>query len=252
MHVARMLYARFGYTNETIRQTPSIVTGHMPTLSDFIETMKEIPAPREDMRTSLLGRFEKASYLFSGQTQASIDKPLTVFSIRDLDEKWYALMTFTVQNFLMRHRAFHHSGRYLAYVVEEASFLLRHPAGRTYLENASRGFRKLGIAQFTLSQNPQEFLSNGAVLMNNCGAALYLGMQSYVARELHLQHDLEQAVTAQRRGHGIIRVGNEYAPIAIRTTLLHRKLFSTKPSTGHTSRTGKGQRERDRTHALVG
>ena len=51
-------------------------------------------------------------------------------------------LTYTVQNFLMRHRALRRDDRYLAYVVEEASYMLKHPAGRTYLETGSRGFQK--------------------------------------------------------------------------------------------------------------
>src|SRR5207248_1460467 len=64
-----------------------------------------------------------------GQTSISLEKPLTVFSIHELNDKWYPLMTFTVQNFLMRHRALHQDEHYLAYVVEEASYMLKHPAG---------------------------------------------------------------------------------------------------------------------------
>jgi hypothetical protein len=229
MHVARVAYARCGITSEAIRSNPDSLLQPMPTLSDFIEAMKSTAASSESMQDSLIERLEKASYLFSGQTSAGIDKPLTIFSIHDLDEKWYALMTFTVQNFLMRHRALRQDERYLAYVVEEASYMLKHPAGRKYLETGSRGFRKLGIAQITLSQHPREFLTDGAVIMNNCGTACYLGMQQYAASELHLPEELERTLTAAIPGQIVMRVGNEYAAVSIATSPFHKKIFTTAP-----------------------
>src|SRR5207245_5008585 len=187
-------------------------------------------ASSEAMQASLIERLEKASYLFSGQTSISLEKRLTVFSIRELDEKWYPLMTFTVQNFLMHHRALRQDERYLAYVVEEASYMLKHPAGRKYLESGSRGFRKLGIAQFTLSQHPREFLQEGAVILNNAGTAFYLGMQRNAAQELSLSPELERTLTEAVPGQVVMRCGNEYAALSIASIPAHRAIFTTDPA----------------------
>ncbi len=229
MHVARNAYAAKGITSEAIRHDPGTLLLPMPTLSAFIEMTRATPASNEAMQASLIERLEKASYLFSGQTSVSLEKPLTVFSIRELDEKWYPLMTFTVQNFLMRHRALRQDERYLAYVVEEASYMLKHPAGRKYLESGSRGFRKLGIAQFTLSQHPREFLQEGAVILNNAGTAFYLGMQRNAAQELRLSPELERTLTEAVPGQVVMRCGNEYAAVTIATSPKHRAIFTTDP-----------------------
>jgi predicted DNA-binding protein (UPF0251 family) len=229
MHVARAAYAAKGITSEAIRHDPKTLLRQMPTLADFIETMKVTPASSAAMQASLIERLEKASYLFGGQTSISLEKPLTVFSIRELDEKWYPLMTFTVQNFLMRHRALRQDERYLAYVVEEASYMLKHPAGRKYLESGSRGFRKLGIAQFTLSQHPREFLQEGAVILNNAGTAFYLGMQPSAVQELRLSPELERTLTEAVPGQVVMRCGNEYAAVTIAASPKHRAIFTTDP-----------------------
>ena len=244
MHVARTTYAANGITSEAIRHAPRTLLRPMPTLTDFIATLRETPAASKAMRSSLLERLEKAAYLFSGQTSIAIDKPLTIFSIRDLDEKWYPLMTFTVQNFLLRHRAVRRDERYLAYVVEEASYMLKHPAGRKYLETGSRGFRKLGIAQFTLSQHPAEFLQEGAVILANAGTALYLGMQPSAATLLQLAPELERTLTAAVPGQAVMRVGNEYAAIQIATSPLHATLFTTDPEERRLLRAAARQRGR--------
>lgn len=244
MHVARKIYAAKGITSESIRSHPETLLCPMPTLREFISVMRDTLASSASMQESLLERLEKAAYLFQGQTSVSIDKPLTIFSIHDLDEKWYALMTFTVQNFLMRHRALRKDERYLAYVVEEASYMLKHAAGRKYLESGSRGFRKLGIAQITLSQHPREFMQEGAVVLNNCGAACYLGMQHYAARELHLPDELERTLTSAVPGQVVMRVGNEYAAVTVSASPLHRTIFTTSPQEQ------KRQRERSRQRPL--
>lgn len=236
MHVARRAYAAQGITSEAIRQDPGILLGPMPTLSEFIETMRATPASNEAIQLSLLERLEKASYLFAGQTSASIEKPLTIFSIHELDEKWYPLMTFVVQNFLLRHRALRQDERYLAYVVEEASYLLKHPAARKSLEAGARGFRKRGIALFTFSQHPREFLEEGAVILSNAGVALYFGMQPQAARLLGLPPELEHALTAAVPGQAVLRCGNEYAVISVATSQDHYRLFTTNPEDARRAR----------------
>jgi hypothetical protein len=189
--------------------------------------MRQMPASDEGKKQSLIERLERATYLFSGQTSISLEKPLTIFSIHELDKKWYALITYTVQNFLMRHRALRRDERYLAYVVEEASYMLKHPAGRAYLETGSRGFRKLGIAQFTLSQEPQEFLEEGQVVLNNAGTVIFLGMERTAAAKLNLSPELEHVVTSAEPGHAVMRCGNEYAAITIASIPQYRAIFTT-------------------------
>lgn len=228
--VARATYAEKGITSEAIRLHPETLLLPAPTLADFIAKMQEMPASSDSMRQSLLERLEKASYLFqAGQTTVSLEKPLTIFSIKGLDEKWFALMTYVVQNFLMRHRALKKDKRYLAYIVEEASFLLKHPAGRRYLENASRSFRKLGISLITLSQQPDDFLDAGQVVLSNAGTVFYLGMQETAIKKLNLPEELERILGDSSPGECVLRMGNEYVPLTIWSNPVYGDLFKTDP-----------------------
>ena len=182
------------------------------------------------MRQALLERFENVSYLFPGQTTVSINCPLTIFNINKLDEKWYPLMVYVVQNFLQRHRALRRDDRYLAYVVEEASYMLKHPAGKRYLESGSRGFRKLGIAQFTLSQHPADFLEEGKVILSNAGTCFFLGMQRHAAQKLELAEELERVLEEAVSGHAVMRCGREYASLEVsKQSPLHRAICTTDP-----------------------
>jgi hypothetical protein len=231
MKVARATYASRGLTTEAIRAHPATLLVPAPTLADFIEAMQSTPALSSSLQQSLLDRLEKASYLFQGgATSISLDKPLTIFSIHGMDSKWFALMTYLVHMFLTRHRAMRHEERYLAYVVEEASYLLRHPAGRYFLEHGSRSFRKLGIAQITLSQHPRDFLEAGQVVLSNAGTVCYLGMESYAAQQLRLPEELERILIDSQPGTGVLRIGNEYAPLTIWSNPVYRALFTTDPA----------------------
>jgi hypothetical protein len=235
--VARATYTDRGITNEAIQQNPDTLLLPTPTLTDFIAKMHAIGASSESMRQSLLERLEKAAYLFpAGQTSISLEKPLTIFSIKGLDPKWFALMTYVVQNFLMRHRALKRDDRYLAYIVEEASYLLKHAAGRRYLEMGSRGFRKLGIAQITLSQQPDDFLEAGQVVLSNAGTVFYLGMQRTAIEKLNLPEELERLLALGIPGSCVLRVGNEYAPLTIWSSPVYRAIFTTDPVEGRARR----------------
>lgn len=232
MHVLRRVYAERGLTADAIRRDPAMVRGPMPTFADVIAMIGGTAASDDMMRHSLLERLEKASYLFGGQTRISLEKPLTVFSIHDLDEKWYPLMTFVVRNFLLLHRSLHRDERYLAFVVEEASYMLRHPAARACLESGARGYRKLGIAQFTFSQDPGEFLQEGAVIIANAGTAFFLGMQPSAAAKLKLSPELEAVLTSASPGQAVMRCGHAAAAIQIASIPAYRTLFTTDPEDG--------------------
>ena len=244
MSVARATYAAQGITSEKIRYAPDTLLLPAPTLGDFIAKMQTTPASSESMRQSLLERFEKAAYLFQGPTSISLEKPLTIFSIKELDEKWFALMTYVVQNFLMRHRALKQDDRYLAYIVEEASYLLRNAAGRRYLERGSRGFRKLGIAQITLSQHPRDFLEAGQVVLSNAGTVFYLGMERTTVEKLHLAEELERVLTEGIPGHCVLRIGNEYTPLTVWSNPVYRTLFTTDPAERRAMRKQQAQQKR--------
>lgn len=239
MTVARATYAAKGITAETIRQVPETLLLPAPILADFLARMREMPASSEPMRQSLLERLEKATYLFQGPTSISLEKPLTLFSIKGLDEKWFALMTYVVQNFLLRHRATRQDERYLAYVVEEASYLLRNAAGRRYLEKGSRGFRKLGIAQITLSQHPRDFLEAGQVVLSNAGTAFYLGMERSAVEKLHLAEELERQILERIPGQCVLRIGNDSMPLTVWSNPIYRALFTTDPAERRAMRKGQ-------------
>ncbi len=229
-HAAREAYAAKGITMESIRRDPQTLLREPPVFADLITAMKDVPASSESMRQALLERFENVAYLFPGQTTVEITCPLTIFNINKLDEKWYPLMIYVVQNFLQRHRALRRDDRYLAYVVEEASYMLRHPAGKRYLESGSRGFRKLGIAQFTLSQHPADFLEEGQVIISNAGTCFFLGMQRHAAQKLKLAEELERVLEEGVSGRAILRCGREYAAVEVaRQSALHRAIFTTDP-----------------------
>ncbi len=229
-HAARQAYAAKGITMEAIRRDPEVLLCEPPVFVDLIAAMRDVPASSEAMRQSLLERFENVAYLFPGQTAVSISCPLTIFNINKLDEKWYPLMVYVVQNFLQRHRALRRDDRYLAYVVEEASYMLRHPAGKRYLESGSRGFRKLGIAQFTLSQHPADFLEEGKVILSNAGTCFFLGMQRHAAQKLELAEELERVLEEAVSGHAVMRCGREYAALEVsKQSPLHRAICTTDP-----------------------
>jgi hypothetical protein len=226
----RETFARKGITTEAIWKNPQTLLHKPPVFSDLIAVMKEIPAATEALRHSLVERFEHVTYLFHEQEEIAIDTPLTIFNIQRLDEKWYPLVTYVIQTYLMRHRALRRDERYLAYVIEEASFLLRHPAGKRYLESGSRGFRKLGIAQFVVSQHPADFLEEGQIILANSATNVFLGMQRHTARKLHLAEELEQVLEDAVPGRAVMRCGREYAALDIsQGSSLHHTILTTDP-----------------------
>ncbi|WP_376797135.1 VirB4 family type IV secretion system protein [Thermogemmatispora sp.] len=230
-HAARLAYAARGLHMDAIRTDPQVLLAEPPTFADFLTMLRTVPTASEVQREMLVERFEQVAYLFPGHTRLTL-APLTIFAIGKLDERWYPFMNYVIHNFVQRYRAVQGGEHYLAYVVEEASYLLKHPAGRRYLEAGARGFRKLGIAQITISQHPADFLEAGQVVLANSGTWFLLGMQRQAAQRLQLPDELERVLEEARPGRVVFRCGRELAPLDVvtyRHSPLLQALLTTDP-----------------------
>lgn len=220
-------YARVGLSNEEITRDPSVLEARQaPLFSDIVKVLRGTVRSDE---FALADCLEKSSYLFRSATSVDLEKALTVFSIQGLDEAQYPLMIYTVKNFLTRNRAQLRYERFLLFLIEEASFMLRHPRGRKYLEESSRGVRKYGIAQATISQHPNDFLRDGEVIVANAGTCFFLGMETSAIEKLNLTPRLERVLTQARRGEVVCRIGNEYSHFRVVASPDEHKLFTTDP-----------------------
>jgi hypothetical protein len=219
-------YAKVGITNEGILRDPETLSRPAPLISDLAQTLEEMP---QAAPFSFTERLEKVSYLFRDSTTLSLEKPLTVFSIKDLDESHYPFMIYAVKNFLNRNRALLRYKRFLLFLIEEASFILRHPHGRKYLEQSSRGVRKYGIAQVTISQHPNDFLRDGEVIVANAGTCFFLGMDQSAVEKLSLTPQLERVLLQARPGECVCRMGNEYSHFRVLASPQEHRLFTTDP-----------------------
>lgn len=226
----RACYATKGFTDERIAADPAVLLTPAPVFVDLIAAMRAGSASSQDMRQSFIERMEQVAHLFPSQdTTITLTTPLTIFSIKALDEKWYPLMIYVIENFLRRHRALKRHERYLAYVIEEASYMFRHPAAKRYLEAGSRGFRKQGIAQVVISQLPRDFLEEGQVILNNAGTAFFLGMQRYAVEKLGLPEELERVLLMGTPGQAVMRCGRAYAQLSVASIPALRAILTTDP-----------------------
>ncbi len=221
--------AEKGITGEEIRRDPNTLLRPAPSFADLLRTAHDMRAPTRDMKFALIERLERVSYLFKGETSMQVNRPLTVLSTRNLDEAHYPLMAWTARNFVARYRAQVSLQRFLVFVIEEASFILKHTVGRKFLEQSSRGFRKRGIAQVTVSQQPEDFLEEGRVIYANAGTAFLLGMKMAAIEKLKLTPALERILAHAQPGEALMRIGNEYAHIHVTASPAEHRLFTTDP-----------------------
>jgi len=201
----------------------------MPTLADYLSTMRSTPTATSEQGAGLLARLERVAYLFRGQTSVRLDRPLTIFSIKGLHERWYAFMTFIVGQFLLRHRAVRHDERYLAYLVEEASYLFSHPAA----EDAGAWGAQLSQTWDCpdhAQSDPQEFLREGAVILQNAGTSLFLGNERACGPRTAPACRAGRTAHDAPAGEAVMRMGQASAASPSPPSPLHRRLFSTTRS----------------------
>lgn len=222
-------YEQAGISSDAIKADTNTLLRPAPVFTDLAKSLKDMQVGKKERRYSLIDRLEKCNHFFRGETSISLKHPLTIFSIKDVDEAYYPLVMYCVRNFLQRNRAMLRDERFLLYLIEEASFMLRHPAGRKYLEQSARGVRKLGIAQVTISQHPDDFLEDGKVIVANAGTCFFLGMQGAAIAKLQLTPELEQILGRAKPGEVVLRTGNEYAHFKVVASPEEHAIFTTDP-----------------------
>lgn len=232
----RTCYARAGFTSEAIRKRPDLLLQPAPTFADLLATFRATETANSAMRQSFVECLEKVEHLFPAHdTTITLTTPLTVFNIKDLDSDWYSFMIYVVNNFLRRHRALKRDQRFLACVIEETSYMLDNPSAKKYLESGSRGYRKLGIAQITVSQHPEDFLREGKVILENAGTVFYLGMSRAAAQMVDLPEDLQRLLEEQTPGQAVMRYGRSQGALKVTRHTALEQLFSTTPVQQSTS-----------------
>jgi uncharacterized small protein (DUF1192 family) len=196
----------------------------VPTFSDLIAEVERRGAEAGRLPT-LLEVFRSGSLRrLDGPTEVSLAGSPLVFDFRGVPDDQMAFhLACALDAVYGRIRA--SRGPALA-IVDEAHFLVRHPATAEFLDRVVRHVRHFRAGLVVLSQNPEDFLrtDTGTSLLRNLRATLLLRLQSVSASArafFGLTADeaewLPRARLPGEAGYseGLLRLGPAHVPLAV-------------------------------------
>ena len=112
--------------------------------------------------------------LFNNYTNIDINNPLTVFSIRDLEDVLKTPAMFSVLNYIWTKIRVHKKKRILA--VDEAWIMLKHETSAEFLFWLIKRARKYGLWITTISQDIEDFVNSAywKPIISNSGLQILL------------------------------------------------------------------------------
>jgi hypothetical protein len=226
-------YRRVGITAD-----PRTHSRPAPLLRDVYEVLSEHVIG--DDTTGLASRLERfvngsMAGLFSRPTNVSLDAPILDFDLREMrgSSEIKPAGVFLISEFLWTQALYHPRPRRC--YIDEAWSLIEHQEGGHFLERMAREFRKHYVSLVTITQNPEQFVtdSRGSVIAANAFTKVLKRLDhvgSRAARQVFgLSHAEEQRLTTLEQKKALLMVGSKRMIVEIAASPEEYLLAHTDP-----------------------
>lgn len=213
------------------------------------ETQRKDPPLMEDLYKILLGaedpvarsladrieKFVKGSFrgIFDQPTNINIRNPLTVFSVKDLEESLRPIAMFIILDFIWTRIRREIKKRIL--IVDEAWHMMRYPDTAQFLYSIAKRSRKYYLGLITITQDVEDFLSKdiGKAIVTNSALRLLMKQSpaaiDSVAEVFKLSEGEKQLLLAADVGEGIFFAGAQHVALRVVASDEEYNLITTNP-----------------------
>ncbi|MBI5620176.1 ATP-binding protein [Candidatus Gottesmanbacteria bacterium] len=212
-------------------------------------TQSQEPPLMEDLYKSLVGmegqeargladrieKFVKGSLvgIFDQQTNVEIRNPLTVFSIRDLEEELRPIAMYLILDFIWTKVRRDLRRRLL--IVDEAWYMMKFPDSAYFMNSIAKRARKYYLGVTTISQDVEDFLSTdlGRAIIQNSSLQVLLKQSTAaidrIAEAFFLSEGEKHLLLSADIGEGLFFAGPAHAAMRAIASPTEHELITTKP-----------------------
>ena len=185
--------------------------------------------------TDLADRLERYITAFPGRTRVSLDNPLIVFNIRDLNADLRSVGLFLITDFVWTQ--IRQKRRFLPRLlcIDEAWSLLQFTEGGRFLASISRRARKYNLCLRVISQDVEDFLGSewGRTILVNSSMKFLMKQDSTtidaVTRAFKLSEGERNYLTSCAKGEGLFFARGSHVPMKVVASPLEHILATTNP-----------------------
>ena len=223
------------YKQKGITPDPATQKLEPPLMEDLYKSLIGMEEPLAKGLADRIEKFVKGSLvgIFDAQTNIEIRNPLTVFSVRDLEEAIRPIAMYLILDFIWTRIRRDIRRRIL--VVDEAWYMMKFPDSALFLSSIAKRARKYYLGVTTITQDVEDFLSVdiGKTIIQNSSLQVLLKQSpaaiDKVAEVFYLSEGEKHLLLAADIGEGLFFAGPAHAAVRVIASPEEHELATTKP-----------------------
>ncbi|MDO8523643.1 MAG: ATP-binding protein [bacterium] len=223
------------YKQKGITPDPATQGREPPLMEDLYKTLVGMEESDAKGLADRIEKFVKGSLvgIFDQQSNVEIRNPLTVFSVRDLEEELRPIAMYLILDFIWTKVRRDIKKRLL--VVDEAWYLMRYPDSAQFLNSIAKRARKYFLGLTTITQDVEDFLSVelGKTVIQNSSLQILLKQSSAaidkVSEVFYLSEGEKHLLLSADIGEGLFFAGPAHAAMRVIASPEEHELATTKP-----------------------
>ncbi|MBI5449627.1 DUF87 domain-containing protein [Candidatus Gottesmanbacteria bacterium] len=231
------------YKQKGITPDPATQGREPPLMEDLYKSLIGMEEPLAKGLADRIEKFVKGSLvgIFDQQTNVEIRNPLTVFSIRDLEEEIRPIAMYLILDFIWTKVRRETKRRML--IVDEAWYMMKYPDSANFLHSIAKRARKYYLGLTTITQDVEDFLAVdlGKAIIQNSSLQILLKQSTAaidkVAEIFYLSEGEKHLLLSAEVGEGLFFAGPAHAAIRVIASPEEHSLATTKPQDAEAKKT---------------
>ncbi|OGL30657.1 conjugal transfer protein TraC [Candidatus Saccharibacteria bacterium RIFCSPHIGHO2_12_FULL_41_12] len=222
-------YAKAGITND-----PLTHGSIPPTINDLYETLLHMgntgPNLAQRLRKYTSGTF---AGIFSQPSNVSVNNPMVVFNIRDLEDELRPVAMYIVLNYIWNKTKADQKKRIL--IVDEAWQLMKYEDSANFLFSLAKRARKYNLGITTITQDVEDFMGSrlGRAIVANSSMQILLKQSTsavdVLSNVFKLTSEEKKRLSQFPVGQGLFFAGQNHIHIQIAASTTETSLITTNP-----------------------
>lgn len=223
------------YQQKGITADPTTQTKTPPIMEDLYNVLLSM----QDQDAQELGlrieKFIKGSLagLFNQRSNFDIQNPITVFSIREVDEELRPIVMHMILDFVWTKVRKTLKKRLL--IVDEAWYVMKHEDSASFIYSIAKRARKYYLGVTTATQDVEDFMASnyGEAVVSNSSIQILLKQSTaaidQLTRTFYLSEGERQMLLASSVGEGLFFAGQNHVSIQVQSAPFEHQIITSNP-----------------------
>lgn len=223
------------YKQKGITQDPATQKLQPPLMEDLYKTLLGTEDPTAKELALRLEKFIKGSLsgIFNEQSNFDISNPLTVFSIKALEEELRPIAMHIILDFVWTRVRKTLKKRVL--ILDEAWYMMKYEDSASFVYGIAKRARKYYLGLTTVTQDVEDFLSTdyGKAVLSNSSIQILLKQGAsevdLIAKTFYLSQGEKDLLMATGIGEGLFFAGQNHVAMHIVSAPFEHELITSNP-----------------------